>query len=95
MRPTPEQAFEALSEGRCMFSPANACSGSVALFGIRGDDDGDDLLVCRAHFGRLRRLDESALETYGRHLARAFAAKRNAEREPEPEPVSWPRVMSR
>lgn len=95
LRPTPEQAFEALAAGECMFSPATKCSGPLRTAGLRDEDDMHDVLVCRAHYGKLRRLDAGALETYGRQLERAFAAKRAAQHQPEREAVSWPRVMSR
>lgn len=75
-----------------MFSPATRCSGPPAPFGLRDDDDVDEVLICKAHYGRLRRLDERTLETYGRHLARAFAAKRAAQRGPEPERETPPRL---
>lgn len=97
VRPSPEEAFEALAASRCMYATVNACSGPLRSVGLRGDDDGSAVLVCKAHFGRLRRLDEQAAEAYRRHLERAFAAMRPPRDEPEPdEPeVSWPRVMSR
>jgi hypothetical protein len=74
--PTPEQAFEALSEARCMYAPISGCSGPAYPTGLRGEDDMNDVLVCSAHYGRLRRMPEPELDRLERILVRAFAEAR-------------------
>jgi hypothetical protein len=74
--PTPRQAFDALSQGVCMYAPISTCSGPAFHEGLRGDDDVNDVLVCKAHFGRLRRMPARDLDRLERTLVRAFAEAR-------------------
>ena len=71
--PTPQQAFEALSQALCMYSPISNCSGPPAPVGLGGDWDESDVLTCKAHFGRLRQMDERTRKSLERHLHKAFA----------------------
>lgn len=43
---------------------------------LRDDFDESDVLVCRAHYGRLRRMDAWRLDELERDLHRAFALMR-------------------
>jgi hypothetical protein len=52
------------------------CTGPAYPTGLRGEDDENDVLVCRAHFGRLRRMPERELDQLERVLVRAFAEAR-------------------
>ena len=71
--PTPQQAFDALSQALCMYSPISNCSGPALPVGLNGDWDESDIPVCKAHYGRLRQIDERALRNLERHLRKAFA----------------------
>ncbi len=71
--PTPRQAYEALSEGLCLYAGMTKCSGSVRAVGLRNELDGSDVLVCRAHYGGLWQLDERSAEQLERVLTKAFA----------------------
>jgi hypothetical protein len=70
--PNREQAHEALRAGRCMYSPINSCSGKTRTAGLRHNDDVSSVLVCKAHFGKLRRLDPDDAERLDRELRKAF-----------------------
>ena len=70
--PTPDAAYLALAEGRCMYANVTACSGPMRSAGLRGNDDNNNVLVCRAHYGRLRKLHPHELNRLERHLVRAF-----------------------
>jgi hypothetical protein len=70
--PNAEQAHAALRAGRCMYSPINSCSGGIRSTGLRGNDDASAVLVCRAHFGKLRRLKPDDAERLDRELRKAF-----------------------
>jgi hypothetical protein len=70
--PTPQQAYEALSGAFCMYAPVSKCSGPPRAVGLRHDLDDSDVLVCGAHFGRLRKLDERSLDELEHSLKRAF-----------------------
>lgn len=70
--PTAEQAAEALAQASCMYAALSACSGSAASVGLADDDDPDAVLVCKAHYGRLRQLDERDREQLRRHLRQTF-----------------------
>jgi hypothetical protein len=74
--PTPKQAFAALEEGHCLYAPVNACSGRPRAVGLRHDYDSSDVLVCKAHYGRLRKLDAHSLDELEGFLKRAFAGAR-------------------
>jgi hypothetical protein len=79
--PTPQQAFEALSAGRCLYEPTgSACSGGVRSTGLRDADDISAVLVCRAHYGRLRQLHGRELDQLERYLVAGF------HRPPQPAP---------
>ena len=70
--PTPEQALHALSDGRCMYALISPCSGRPSAVGLRDESDINDVLVCKAHYGRLRKLDGYELEKLERVLVEAF-----------------------
>jgi hypothetical protein len=72
--PTPQQAYAALSEAACLYAGISNCSGSPARVGLRGEDDGNDVLVCKAHYGRLRKMNDRELKRLERDLVRAFSA---------------------
>jgi hypothetical protein len=71
--PTPAQAVEALSQGCCLYASLGPCSGDPSPVGLRDNDDEGAVLVCKAHYGRLRKLDERSLDKLERHLVEAFA----------------------
>ena len=70
--PTPKQAFAALEQGDCLYSPLTKCSGKLRSVGIRGEQDVSAVLVCRAHFGALRRMPEREADKLERVLREAF-----------------------
>jgi hypothetical protein len=70
--PTPEQAFDALSQGFYMYSPISKCSGTAVSTGFSDDWDETVVLVCRAHYGRLRKMDARTLRKLERQLRKAF-----------------------
>jgi hypothetical protein len=70
--PTPRQAYDALSQGCCLYAPVTRCSGPLFAAGLRSDDDDADVLVCRAHYGRLRAAKPGELDTLHRKLVKAF-----------------------
>jgi HK97 family phage major capsid protein len=70
--PTSEQALEALKEGRCLYAPVSTCSGAATIVGLRDDDDGSGVLVCKAHYGRLRTLGSRELDKLERFLIAGF-----------------------
>jgi hypothetical protein len=72
-QPTPQEAFDALSQGFCMYAPISSCSDGLIHAGLRNDDDVNDVLVCRAHYGRLRKLKEPDLRDLERTVVAAFS----------------------
>ncbi len=74
--PTPDQAYDALSEGLCMYAPVSKCSGRPKAVGLRHNLDDSEVLVCNAHYGRLRKLDERRLDELEYYLKRAFGRER-------------------
>ena len=70
--PTPQHAYDALSEGHCLYASVNACSGPPRREGLRDKDDPHEILVCKAHFGRLRTMPPREFGELERHLVRAF-----------------------
>lgn len=70
--PTPAEAFAALSERDCLYSPVSACSGGTRSAGLRDANDDNVVLVCRAHFGRLRQLTDRELAQLEQHLVVRF-----------------------
>jgi hypothetical protein len=70
--PTPEQAVEALRESRCLYSPVSSCRGMPASEGLRDVDDASAVLVCGAHYGRLRQMPPKDLDRLERVLRKAF-----------------------
>jgi hypothetical protein len=74
--PTPEQALYALEAGRCMYSPLTKCSGPPLQVGLRNWDDKNEVLVCKAHIGRLRKLDARSVNKLERVLLEAFPGRR-------------------
>lgn len=69
--PTPVQAAEALLEKRCLYEPVSTCAGPPRKESLRVDG-ADDILVCKAHYGRLRRMPERELEKLERKLRSVF-----------------------
>ncbi len=55
---------------RVDFAPR--CSGRPKAVGLRDDLDDSDVLVCKAHYGRLRKLDERSADELERYVKRAF-----------------------
>ena len=77
--PSPEQAYLALREGRCLYSaPGRSCSPKLKSVGLRDDDDADCVLACSGHYGALRRLPAADLEKLRRALREAFGERRTA-----------------
>jgi hypothetical protein len=74
--PTLEQVFAALVNGCCMYSPISNCSSRPRSVGPRSDDDSKCVLVCKAHYGRLRKLEPRVAAELDRYLTRAFAESR-------------------
>ena len=62
----------------CLYAGRSACSGSLRSVELRGDEDVSAVLVCRAHYGRLRRLDPSEADKLERFLVDAFGGRRSA-----------------
>ena len=73
--PTGEQAADALAQSHCLYSPLSTCSGGIGSVGLADNEDADAVLVCRAHFGRLRSLDRRQLEQLRHHLHVHFAPR--------------------
>jgi len=70
--PTPEQALDALRQGLCMYALGSKCSGSPMSVGLRDPDDVNAVLCCKAHYGRLRKIDSRSLSNLERVLLVAF-----------------------
>jgi hypothetical protein len=70
--PHPDQARDALENGRCLYSPISTCSGSPGQVGLHDNEDVAVVLVCKAHFGRLRRMPARDLDRLERVLRKAF-----------------------
>jgi hypothetical protein len=58
-----------------MYSGISGCSGAAGAVGLRREDDKNDVLCCRAHYGRLRRLKEHELRQLEKTLVPAFAPR--------------------
>jgi hypothetical protein len=85
--PTPQQAFAALSDGRCLYEPTgSACSGGMRPVGLRDADDNSVILVCRAHYGRLRQLHGRELDQLEVYLVAGF------HQPPQPAPSDEPEL---
>jgi hypothetical protein len=76
--PTAAQAFEQLVEGRCLYAGLTKCSGSLRSVELREDGAGC-VLVCRAHYGRLRKLSDRDAAKLERELRKAFSERRGVE----------------
>ena len=77
--PTAQEAFDALSDGRCLYAaPGRNCSSKPRSTGLRDDLDGSNVLVCKGHYGALRNMDARRLDELERDLTRAFAGRRAA-----------------
>jgi hypothetical protein len=59
-----------------MYAPVSSCSGDLIHAGLRDEHDRNDVLVCRAQYGRLRKLRERELDALERFLILAFAEAR-------------------
>ncbi len=59
-----------------MYAGLTKCSGPPLKVGLRDWDDENDVLACKAHIGRLRKLDRRQLDELERYLVRAFAGRR-------------------
>ena len=71
--PTPDQAYEALSLGRCLYQPLSSnCSGPPAQVGLHNNDDITVVLTCKARYGRLRKMPPKVLDRLERVLRKAF-----------------------
>ena len=70
--PTAAQAYDALSQGSCLYAPLSTCSGPPRQTGLRDRDDLTVVLACGAHAGRLRRIKPHDLTKLERNLAKAF-----------------------
>ena len=73
--PTPEQAYEALSEGLCLYAPVSKCSGPPRQVGLRSRDDVNVVLACKSHIGALWALDERRARELEWHLHGALARR--------------------
>ncbi len=77
--PTAQQAYDAVSQGLCLYAvPGRNCSSRPKAIGLRDDLDDSDVLVCKGHFGALRHMDTRRLDELERALTRAFAERRVA-----------------
>jgi hypothetical protein len=83
--PSGEQAYAALSEGRCLYALVSGCSGPPLAVDF-GRDGASDVLVCKAHVGRLRQLDAQAADELESYLRSAFGKPPLAQ---EDEPLVW------
>jgi len=72
---TPQEAAQALADGACMYAAVSTCSGRPVPVGLEGDEDMDVVLCCRAHYGRLRQLDERKLNQLRDHLRDGFVQR--------------------
>ena len=71
--PSPAQALEALSDGLFMYAPISGCSKrGVAAVGLRDNEDRNAVLICAAHFGRLRQMPINQLAQLERVLLANF-----------------------
>ena len=64
--PTPQQARDAALAGLCIYAPISVCSGLPAPMGLRHKTDTTKVIVCRAHYGRLHRLNGRELDSLER-----------------------------
>ncbi len=72
--PTTQEAFDALSEGRCLYAaPGRNCSSKPRSTGLRDDLDDSNILVCRGHYGALRNMEARRLDELEQGLIQAFA----------------------
>ena len=71
-RLSPQDAARALAAGQCLYAEVSSCSGPAASNGLRHEDDHSAVLVCRAHYGRLRRANPDDLDELERYLRAAF-----------------------
>ncbi len=55
-----------------MYGGISKCSGGVRSVGLRHEEDHSAVLVCRAHFGKLRTLSDRDAERLERELLSAF-----------------------
>jgi hypothetical protein len=92
--PTPQQAYDALAVGGCLYSPISKCSGPPRITGLAHEWDENDVLVCKAHYGRLRKIDERTLRNLERHLRKAFARPTPPWKEKEDDRVVLTRGIS-
>jgi hypothetical protein len=74
----PEGAQTVTRGEDCMYAPVSECSGPARATGFRNDEDVKDVLVCRAHYGRLRKLNGRDADELEQYLLRAFAGRRIA-----------------
>jgi hypothetical protein len=70
--PTPQQAYDALSLGHCLYAPVSTCAGPPRQVGLRNRDDLAVVLACKAHTGALWHRDLRDLDNLERDLTRAF-----------------------
>jgi hypothetical protein len=60
-----------------MYSPLSKCSGPLRSAGLRDDDYFYAVIVCRAHYGRLRQMPEGDLDELEHVLLDAYKSSRN------------------
>jgi hypothetical protein len=75
--PTPDMALDALSEGMCLYRPVSSCSSPPRSVGLRDENDNHAILVCKAHYWRLRHMPPRDLDRLERVLLEAFKPSRN------------------
>lgn len=85
--PTPEQAAAALVSGGCLFGVVSTCSGHTIPVGLASDDDSDTVACCKAHYGRLRKLNANTIDRIRDGGAAAFLQHVYEQEEPPPEGV--------
>lgn len=67
-----------------MYAPISKCSGPPRVAGLAHDWDESDVIVCRAHYGRLRKMDARTAARLERDLRKAFRKqKTSAPADPE------------
>lgn len=71
--PTPWQALDALSEGRCLYAAISNCSKRPpSQRGLRDEEDNNVVLVCGGPYPRLRHMPTHDLNRLERVLLEAF-----------------------
>jgi hypothetical protein len=71
-----------------MYAPISNCSGPPATVGLNGDWDESDVLVCKAHSGRLRKNRRAHPPPRGAPLTEAFSKQKPTARPTQNRPMA-------